>query len=369
MQDAKSAHRAHSLQETGRSKTPQTWIVSALGVIASLIGALDARASDVLYDVDFETPPHVLGSTPTTGDGPAPRETISSVVFGAPTVVLGYESLGQQPLLFDSSDQAADQIRLDLSNLPASDHYCIEADLLISAQAGTDTGFTILHDTPQVRNIRFENGEIRTFVPFIGGSLIGTYTRGDVIQVRSEIDFPTDLWTISIDGSVAFTGSFGGATALTSLRFSTGTVGDVGVVAALDNVHVFTGTCTSIETSPTIYFSPTSTIDAGGVSVDNEDVARRIGGAYELVFDGSAFGLASENVDALQVLANGSLLLSFSSGATLPGLGPVEDEDIVRFDPDPTNPVTAGTFSLFFEGDAEGLSGSSLDLDAISVQP
>jgi hypothetical protein len=52
--------------------------------------------------------------------------------------------------------------------------------------------------------------------------------------------------------------------------------------------------------------------------------------------------------------------MSFSSDTTVPGLGTVQDEDVVYYN--------AGTWSVYFDGTAHGLGGNnSLDLDAINI--
>lgn len=51
--------------------------------------------------------------------------------------------------------------------------------------------------------------------------------------------------------------------------------------------------------------------------------------------------------------------LSFSTDVVVPGLGAVQDEDVVSF--------SAGTWSVFFDGTAHGLTASSLDIDAFDL--
>lgn len=339
-----------------------------MAVLAMLTLASTATAGDLLYNLDFGTPPHTLGSTPATGEGPTPRETISSIGFGTPTVVLGFEALQDQPLLFDSADGSGDQIRIDLTTVPASDTYCIETELLISAQDGNDTRFTLIHDAGQIRNLEFRQGAIQTFIPGVGTTDVGTYTRGEILSIRSEIDLPADSWTIFINGTQGYAGTFGNATFMEGLGITTGIIAtEAGSVAAIDDLRIFAGECEAVVEVPVVYLSPTASITAGSITVQNEDVARRVGDDYELVFDGSAFGLSAENVDGVDVLPDGTLLLSFTTSAAIPGVGTVEDEDIVRFTPDAANPTTQGTFELFFEADQEGISGS--DLNAIALEP
>ena len=94
---------------------------------------------------------------------------------------------------------------------------------------------------------------------------------------------------------------------------------------------------------------------AGGDLVEYDPVAN----AATLYFDGSAeFTLAPENIDALHLLANGHLLLSTVSDATLGTLA-FEAEDLVEYD------MVAHTATLFFDGDAE--FPQEEDIDAVDV--
>jgi hypothetical protein len=87
-----------------------------------------------------------------------------------------------------------------------------------------------------------------------------------------------------------------------------------------------------------------------------------------MYFDGSDVSMGGTDLDAFELLADGSLLLSFdASTLTLPGVGAVEDKDIVRFVPTSTGPVTAGTYSLYFDGSDVGLNLKDEDIDAIEV--
>ena len=54
------------------------------------------------------------------------------------------------------------------------------------------------------------------------------------------------------------------------------------------------------------------------------------------------------------------LVASFSADNTaVPGLGNVQDEDVVYYD--------NGTWSVYFDGTARGLTSASLDIDAFDI--
>ena len=65
------------------------------------------------------------------------------------------------------------------------------------------------------------------------------------------------------------------------------------------------------------------------------------------------------NVDGFDRVDATHFYLSFTGDVTVPGLGKVQDEDVVYYN--------AGTWSLFFDGTAHGLTAGSQDLDAISI--
>ena len=77
---------------------------------------------------------------------------------------------------------------------------------------------------------------------------------------------------------------------------------------------------------------------------------------FTTVFDGSAAAVpANARIDAVATDPGGDLLLSFDTSVTLPGVGPVDDEDLVVF--------MGGPFAMVFDGSANGVA-PGLDLDA-----
>ena len=86
----------------------------------------------------------------------------------------------------------------------------------------------------------------------------------------------------------------------------------------------------------------------GAVVVGPGDVARYDGVIYTIEFDALAEGIPrGVATDAIAGAANGDLILSFDTTVDLGGLT-VEDEDLVRFD--------GATFTLEFDGSAEGVA-------------
>jgi hypothetical protein len=109
-----------------------------------------------------------------------------------------------------------------------------------------------------------------------------------------------------------------------------------------------------------------STADAailGGLSFEQEDMVEynMLTNTASLYFDGDAeFTLAEEDIDAFDILANGKVLLSTVSAATLGGLT-FQPDDLVEYDP-VTNVAT-----LVLDGDIEFTADE--DIDAAFVVP
>ena len=115
-----------------------------------------------------------------------------------------------------------------------------------------------------------------------------------------------------------------------------------------------------------LYFSTnTSAVPPGaGGSGDDADIYRWDGAStYTRVMDASAapYGLPSNaNVDGFVRVDDSHFYLSFSATSTsVPGLGTVQDEDVIYYD--------AGTWSVYFDGTAHGLTSSDLDVDAFDL--
>jgi hypothetical protein len=87
-----------------------------------------------------------------------------------------------------------------------------------------------------------------------------------------------------------------------------------------------------------------------------------------MVFDGSDLKL-KVRLDAVAPLSANSLLMSFAAPVTLPGLGAIDDSDVVRFDATSLGTTTAGTFSMWLHGSDVGLSTDGEDIDALALLP
>jgi len=122
------------------------------------------------------------------------------------------------------------------------------------------------------------------------------------------------------------------------------------------------GSTSFLVSVPAIDFSTTGNTNPPGVggTADDSDIYRW-NGAYSRVIDVTTLGVpGSASVDGFHRVDDTHFYLSFSGGNTfVSGLGNVQDEDVIYYN--------AGTWSVFFNGTAWGLTGSNEDIDAFSV--
>jgi hypothetical protein len=120
---------------------------------------------------------------------------------------------------------------------------------------------------------------------------------------------------------------------------------------------------------PWLYLGSSTSGTAGGIAFADEDILirKQATGAWSLFFDGSDVGLANTDVDAFELQADGTLLVSFDSAFTLSGFGAVDDSDILRFTPTSTGSNTAGAWTWYFDGSDVGLTTNDEDIDAFTV--
>ncbi|MEW5985464.1 MAG: SBBP repeat-containing protein [Chloroflexota bacterium] len=132
-----------------------------------------------------------------------------------------------------------------------------------------------------------------------------------------------------------------------------------------------TPTPTPGQQNPLIYVSSTTGGWLGTFFFGNEDILVFEGNTqtWALYFDGSDVGLGNTDVDAFDLQADGSILFSLDASFQIPAVGPVEDEDVVRFAPTSLGEDTAGTFTMFFDGSDVALASDLEDIDALAMLP
>ncbi|MCB9155911.1 MAG: multicopper oxidase family protein [Caldilineaceae bacterium] len=170
-------------------------------------------------------------------------------------------------------------------------------------------------------------------------------------------------WTIT-----ASTGTGGGTLGL-NLTSASGIKDSAGNVLATAGLPFVGQTYTVV--SPPLYFSTSGNSNPPGVggSADDADIYFWSGSAFSRAIDAStapyslpSSGGGNANVDGFERVDATHFYMSFAGQVNVPGIGNVQDEDVVYFN--------AGAWSLFFDGSAFGLGaggGGGFDLDAISI--
>jgi hypothetical protein len=125
-------------------------------------------------------------------------------------------------------------------------------------------------------------------------------------------------------------------------------------------------------TGEALYVSFSRPGEIGNIEFDSSDILvyRERNDAWLLYFDGSDLGLAAHNLNAFELLADDSILMTFAPRTlTLPGLGQITHNDVVRFIPNNVGAVTRGRFELFLNGFDVGLSANAEAIDALAITP
>lgn len=121
------------------------------------------------------------------------------------------------------------------------------------------------------------------------------------------------------------------------------------------------------ESNASFYFSFQRNGTVGGVTYRDEDILFYDSATeqWELYFDGSDVG-ATKDLNGFTITLNDELLMTFNQPQTLPGVGAVDDSDIVKFIPTSTGSQTAGTFEMWLDGSDVGLTTNGEDIDSIA---
>ncbi|MEO2017919.1 MAG: trypsin-like serine protease [Fuerstiella sp.] len=113
--------------------------------------------------------------------------------------------------------------------------------------------------------------------------------------------------------------------------------------------------------------------DGSAVSFDDSDILKVTFDStgqptYSVYFDGSDVGLNNngEDIDAFTALADGSLLISTSGSARVPG-ATAERQDLLRFVPNSLGETTSGRWEMYLDGSRVGLTERSENIDGVAV--
>ncbi len=119
---------------------------------------------------------------------------------------------------------------------------------------------------------------------------------------------------------------------------------------------------------PTVYVSAPGTGNANGTGYADEDIMKYQSGTgtWSKAFDGTNAGLSdAADIDALTLTNNGPLifLMSFDNPVAVPGLGTVDDSDVVAYN------TVAGTWTMALDGSEHGLTTNAEDIDGLTFSP
>ena len=125
---------------------------------------------------------------------------------------------------------------------------------------------------------------------------------------------------------------------------------------------VRTANLTVVVPQPALYFSTLGNTNPPALAgtADNSDVYNYDGSFFSRAIDVTTapYSLpATANVDGLDWVDTTHFYMSFNAAVAVPGVGTVQDEDVVYYN--------AGTWSLFFDGSVNGVGGT--DLDAFNI--
>ena len=145
-------------------------------------------------------------------------------------------------------------------------------------------------------------------------------------------------------------------------------------VSTASPTHTPTPTRTATPSAPgtAIYLSTSANGRISSLAFSDEDILRfdPATANWQLVFDGSDVGVGNGDVDAFDLQADGSIVMSFEKPLRMTiaqQAVTIDDADLVRFTPTQLGPTTAGSFARFFTGATVGLTTAGENIDAVDI--
>jgi predicted outer membrane repeat protein len=179
------------------------------------------------YDVTFSSPEHIAGLPPSVGYF-STRPT--KIVFGEPLVEPSLGTLSGQPLVFNTTGNNSpfyyDQIRFVVGQ--EQDYYYVSFDVLLQNLIASTNRFTVLFDTPTVRNLYFKNdGTIyienwNNHTRRGESKVIGTFTENEDLYVEVKMNLVLQEWEILLNGDRLHIGLFEPDEDIEAIRFNLG---------------------------------------------------------------------------------------------------------------------------------------------------
>jgi hypothetical protein len=108
----------------------------------------------------------------------------------------------------------------------------------------------------------------------------------------------------------------------------------------------------------------------GGLTVEDVDILYFNGSTWSMYFDASDVGIATsgQDLDEFYIVDADTILMTFKAPITLGALQ-VDSWDVVQFDATSLGDNTAGTFSLYLDGNDVGLDTTGETIDGLDVLP
>jgi RHS repeat-associated protein len=136
------------------------------------------------------------------------------------------------------------------------------------------------------------------------------------------------------------------------------------------NTAVASSTATQSSNSA-VYLSLSSGDTVGGVAADDLDILYFDGANWSMFFDASDVGITEgtgdQDLNDFQIVDADTILLTFDNALTIGTLS-VDPNDIVQFNATSLGDITAGTFSLYFDGSDVGLDDTVNEVvDALDI--
>jgi hypothetical protein len=242
--------------------------------------------------------------------------------------------------------------------------HTISATAKDTANQTTSTSINVTVDNGTVDN----PPSVSITAPANGATVSGaqnvTANASDDLGV-TQVEFFVDSVSIGVDLSAPYEMSWDTTTASDGAHTVSATATDTASQSTSTSINV---TVNNAPASNVLYVSSTTNGNVG-FAFNDEDLVRfdPNTNTWSLFFDGSDVGMTDANadIDAFDILDDGSLLFSILGTASLPTVGSVTNADIVRFAPTSLGANTAGTFSWYFDGSDVGLTTTAEDIDAI----
>ncbi len=205
----------------------------------------------LLYDIDFEPPYNREGSLLQLDDGPIPRHGVSEIKSNGSTIVSSTAGWRGHAGMMENGPGTPGrstyaQYEFDIDGiedvLPGSDFgtYRVTFDLMIIEFGIEEHDFTILFDTPTVRNVYFRsNGSVRAWTGHNSQSSPNVFDIGEWFGVRIDTDLVGQTVSVWVDGSPEITDLPLNATELDEIRFSLGGGDGPRSTAAIDNIQIW----------------------------------------------------------------------------------------------------------------------------------